>query len=81
MAAPGDGGSHGASAAQSGGWGDVTPEVHLMFQLGEKAERGGKESKSTSLKPDTDEWFKSLLVLQKLNAHGEFSEALPAKSE
>lgn len=81
MASQGDGGSHGATAAQSGGWEKVTPEVHLVFQLGEKAEKGGEDSKYTSLKPDTDEWFKSLLVLQKLNAYGGFLKVLPAKSE
>jgi len=41
--------------ALSVGWEKMTPEAHLMFWLGEKAEQGEKESKCTSLKSDTDE--------------------------
>lgn len=33
-----------------------------------RQKQGGKESKCTAFKSDADEWFKSLLVLQKLNA-------------
>lgn len=42
-------------AALSMGWQKMTPEVRLMFELGEKAEQGGKESRYTSFKSDTDE--------------------------
>lgn len=59
-------------ATLSMGWEKTIPEVSVMFQLGEKTEQGGKESKYTSFRSDTDERFKSLFVLQTLSASGKF---------
>lgn len=59
-------------AALSMGWEEMEPEVHFIFQLGEKSEQRKKEYKSISFKSDTNEWFKSILACQKLNTWRNF---------